>query len=195
MGTEISAATESAIDRSQLEAFVDPVKGGDVWRAADLGCGPGRVAAFMAARGLDVVGVDVSEAMVTLAREAHRDIVFDVGRLDSLPIESGELGGAVCWYSIIYTPPERLAEVVAELARVVTPGGHVLLGFQAGHGEAVHREEAHGTRLTLTRYLHAVSEVGRRLEEGGFGVSETTQREQELDHETDPQGFVLAHRI
>jgi SAM-dependent methyltransferase len=194
VGTEISATTESAVDQSLLVAFADLVKRGGVLRVADLGCGPGRVAAFMRARGLEVVGVDVSAAMVAVALNAHPNIAFAQGRLDALPIGTGELAGAVCWYSIIYTPPEHLDQSFAELARVVLPDGHVLLAFQAGNGDALHREQAHGTNLELTLYRHDVSEVSRRLEDAGLVVAETTLREPQLDHETDPQAFVLARR-
>ena len=84
----------------------------------------------MAARGLDVVGVDISQAMLSLARSAHPHVKFEEGQLDALPFEMGVFAGAVCWYSIIYTPPESLAETFGELARVLIPGGYVLLAFR-----------------------------------------------------------------
>jgi ubiquinone/menaquinone biosynthesis C-methylase UbiE len=127
VGTEISSATEGPIDQSLLVAFVELVKGQTIDLVADVGCGPGRVAAFMAERGLDVVGVDVSQAMLTVARSAHPHIRFEEGQLDALPFETGVLAGAVCWYSIIYTPIDRLAEAFGELARVLMPGGYRLL--------------------------------------------------------------------
>jgi SAM-dependent methyltransferase len=194
VGTEIGAATEHAIDRTLLVAFADLVRESPIALVADVGCGPGRVAAFLAGRGLEVVGVDVSAAMVALAREAHPHLAFEVGRLNALPIETGELAGAVCWYSIIYTPPEHLGDAFAELARVVVPGGHVLLAFQAGNGEALRRDRAHGTEISLTLYRHDVHEVSRHLEEAGLTVTSTTRREPALDHETDPQAFVFARR-
>jgi ubiquinone/menaquinone biosynthesis C-methylase UbiE len=155
VGSEISSATEGPIDRSLLVAFIELIKRRTVGRVADVGCGPGRVAAFMAERGLDVVGVDVSQAMLAVARTAHPHIEFEEGQLDALPLETGALAGAVCWYSIIYTPPDRLAEAFGELSRVLIPGGYVLLAFQA-EGEPVHRTDAHGTHLPLISYRHSV---------------------------------------
>ncbi len=131
IGTEISTATEGPIDRSLLLAFIDLVKRQTVVRVADVGCGPGRAAAFMAERGLDVVGVDVSQAMLAVARTAHPHISFEEGQFDGLPIGTGVLAGAVCWYSIIYTPLDRLGEAFGELARILMPGGYLLLAFQA----------------------------------------------------------------
>ena len=71
VGTEISSATEGPMDQALLVAFVELVKRQTIDRVADVGCGPGRAAAFMAERGLDVVGVDVSQAMLAAARSAH----------------------------------------------------------------------------------------------------------------------------
>jgi len=192
VGTEISSATEGPIDRALLVAFIELIKGQTVVRVADVGCGPGRVAAFMAERGLDVVGVDVSQAMLAVARTAHPQITFKEGQLNALPIETGFLAGAVCWYSIIYTPPDRLAEAFAELTRVLIPGGYLLLAFQAADGEPVYRAEAQGTQLPLTSYRHGVQEVVDCLEDTGFQIYATALRAPELENETTSQGFVIA---
>jgi len=191
VGTEISSTTEGPIDRSLLLAFIELIKRQAVVRVADVGCGPGRVAAFMAERGLDVVGMDVSQAMLAVARTAHPHISFEEGQLDALSIETGVLAGAVCWYSIIYTPPDRLAEAFGELARVLMPGGYLLLAFQA-EGEPVHRADAQGTRLPLTSYRHSVQEVADSLEDTGFKIYATVLRAPELNDETTSQGFVIA---
>jgi ubiquinone/menaquinone biosynthesis C-methylase UbiE len=106
-------------------AFVELVATSRRARVADVGCGPGRVAAYPAANGLDVIGFDVSPAMLAEARRAHPDIEFEEGRLDDIPITAGTLTGAVRWYSIIYTLPERLHDALAELRRVLEPGGHL----------------------------------------------------------------------
>jgi ubiquinone/menaquinone biosynthesis C-methylase UbiE len=191
VGTEISSATEGPIDQSLLVAFIELIKSQTVGRVADVGCGPGRVAAFLAERGLDVVGVDVSRAMLAVARTAHPHIEFKEGQLDALPIETGVLAGAVCWYSIIYTPPDRLAEAFGELARVLRSGGYLLLAFQA-EGEPLHRADAHGTHLPLTSYRHGVQQVAGCLVDTDFKVSTTVLRAPEMEGETTSQGFVLA---
>lgn len=194
VGTEISATTEDPIDRSLLVAFVELVEAGPNGRVADIGCGPGRVAALLAGHGLDVVGIDVSQEMLAAARSAHPRIRFELGQLTALPFDSATIAGAVCWYSTIYTPPKHLGEAFTEFDRVLSPGGHVLLGFQAGSGEPVHRTEAHGTGLPLTNYLHDPSEVATQLKAAGFEIHAQVLREPHLDHETTPQGFVCARK-
>lgn len=194
VGTEIGSGTETPADHAVLTAFVDHVAAGTSGRVADVGCGPGRAAGFLAARGLDVVGFDVSPAMLDAARLAHPGIEFAQGRLDDLPVDDGSLAGVACWYSIIHTPPGLLGDAFSEIHRVLSPGGYLLLAFQAGRGEPVRRSDAHGTGLPLTSYRHSLDDVRHRLERAGFEVRATTLREAQLSHETTPQAFVIARR-
>jgi SAM-dependent methyltransferase len=194
VGTEISAATESPVDQSVLTAFAELVGRDARPRVADVGCGPGRVAAFLQRRGLDVVGVDVSPGMLAAARIAHPDIEFVEGQLDDLPVDDASLAGIVCWYSIIYTPPDELGAVFVELERALRPGGHLLLAFQAGDRDAIHRSDAFGSGLPLVSHRHDVDDVTHQLERAAFAVHATTRREAEFDHEATPQAFVIARR-
>jgi ubiquinone/menaquinone biosynthesis C-methylase UbiE len=191
-GTEISLATEGPVDQSLLMAFIELTKMSGLTRAADVGCGPGRVAAFMAAGGLDPIGVDVSPAMLEIARKAHPALHFEEGRLDKLPFDDGTLGGAVCWYSIIYTPPQLLDEAFAELKRVLAPAGCLLLGFQAGGGETVQQGKTLGMTHSMTAYRHNVDDVTRSLSNAGLQIYATAMREPELEHESSAQAFVIA---
>ncbi len=195
VGTELGEATEDAVDRSMLAAFVELVRSSEHSLVADLGCGPGRVAAFLAREQFDVVGIDVSSELLALARVAHPGVRFEEGRLDDLPFMDDALAGAVCWYSIIYTPPDLLDGVLTELARVVAPDGVVLLAFQAGAGDAVVKVDAHGTGVSLTSYRHAVDDIAHRLDDAGFAVHASTLRTSSLSHEASPQAFLIArHR-
>jgi ubiquinone/menaquinone biosynthesis C-methylase UbiE len=194
VGTELCAAFEGPVDRALLAAFVEFV-GATAGPVADVGCGPGRAAAFLAAHGLDVVGVDVAQAMLTVARAAHPDIRFEEGRLTALPFPYGSLAGAVCWYSIIHTPSERLEEVFAELRRVLSGDGHLLVAFQAGDGEGVQRTDAYGTGISLTNFRHFPDEVARSLIAAGLEVHARAVREPERHHESAPQAFILARSV
>jgi ubiquinone/menaquinone biosynthesis C-methylase UbiE len=194
VGTELNDATEDAIDRAVLVAFVELVRSSQLGPVADLGCGPGRVAGQLARAHLTAVGVDLSSELLTVGQVAHRDVRFVQGRLDELPMADGSLVGAVCWYSIIYTPPDQLDGVLREIARVVAPNGHVLLAFQAGAGEAVVKADAFGTGISLTRYQHDTEATTQHLDQVGFDIRAVTARNPSFRHETSPQAFILARR-
>ena len=190
IGTEISDSIEAALDRSVLQNFVALFDHGQ--RVADLGCGPGRVGALLAASGIDVVGIDLSFGMLAIGRQAHPDLRFADGDLGALPLGNRSLDGAVCWYSVIHTEPDRLESVFREVARVIVPGGRVLFAFQEGSGERVHRTDIQGTPVVLTNYRHGADDFARRLRSTGFHVQSCVVREPEFAHESTAQAFVVA---
>jgi SAM-dependent methyltransferase len=120
------------LDRGLLAAFAELVRSDGAAPVADLGCGPGHVAAFLHRLGLGVFGVDLSPAMVAVARQAYSDLRFEQGSMTALDVADGELGGILAWYSIIHIPTERLPELFAEFHRVLKSGGYLLLAFQIG---------------------------------------------------------------
>ena len=191
IGTTIEAGIEAPIDRAALTAFVEIVST-DPGIVADIGCGPGRVAAFLLAGGLETVGTDVSQSMLAVARRAHPRIRFELGTLNDLPFETASLRGAVCWYSIIHTPPTELALAFTELARVLQPGGDLLLAFQSGDNQAVTKHDAYGSGSTLTNYRHSTTQVAELLLAANIEVSTTVVRQPIYDHESTPQAFLFA---
>lgn len=195
VGTEVTDATEGPVDRALLSAFAELVTSGGLGPVCDAGCGPGRVAAHLTSLGLSVVGIDLSPRMIEVARAAHPDLRFDVGSLTALDLPDGALGGVVAWYSIIHTPPAHLPSVFAEFKRVIAPGGHLLLAFQVGESEHVHREEAYGHAVPLDNYRHSIDHVAALLEETGLAVHARAVREPLLGLEKTQQGYLLAHHV
>jgi len=160
---------------------------------ADGGCGTGRVSAHLAARGLDVFGVDLSPGMVDVARRTHPQLRFEVGAMEDLPIQEAALGGLLAWYSLIHTAPDRLPAVVSEFARVLKPGAWLLTAFQAGEGQRVERSTAYGHTVTMTNYRHAAHNVVSMLDTGGFNLHTQLHRSPERV-ETTHQAVLLARR-
>lgn len=97
----------------------------------DIGCGPGTVALELAlqAPGLSVMGVDISADMIDLAREQAAQsglggrVRFEVADGAALPVPDASVDRIVSTLSMHHW--ERKAAVLAELARVVQPGGQI----------------------------------------------------------------------
>lgn len=120
------------LERAMLAAFAELVQAHSGGPVADIGCGPGQVTAQLRALGSNAFGVDLSPAMVALARQAYPDLRFEEGSMTALDLPDGMLGGILAFYSIIHIEPGQLPVVFAEFDRVLAPGGYLLLGFFAG---------------------------------------------------------------
>jgi ubiquinone/menaquinone biosynthesis C-methylase UbiE len=193
VGTAISAEFETPLDRAMLSGFALQMHESGGGRVVDVGCGVGRVTAYLADRNVDVSGVDLAPGMVAVARTAHPTLHFETGSLTDLPFDTRSLAGAVLWYSIIHTSRTELPDVWEELARVLAAPGNVLIAFQAGQNDELVRSDAHGTGATLRHYRHHLDDVATSLGDAGFDVTARWWREPELDHETTPQAGLLAH--
>ncbi|MFE9450095.1 class I SAM-dependent methyltransferase [Streptomyces sp. NPDC006739] len=119
------------LDRAILGVFAEAVGASGDGQVADLGCGPGHVTAYLNESGLTAFGVDVSPAMIELARQAYPGLRFEVGSMAALDIAGGVLGGVLARWSIIHTPPPEVPVVFSEFHRVLAPGGHLLVAFSA----------------------------------------------------------------
>lgn len=193
VGTTVSPDFEAPIDLAVLTTFVELART-STGVVVDAGCGTGRIARYLTDDGLDVLGVDVAAGMIDEARRAHPDIAFDVAELTSLPSTARSVAAIAYWYSIITTPPDALASVWSELKRVLVPGGAVLVAFQCGTGEQVHRPNAYGTSTDLTLFRHDPDHVRRGLETVGLCAHTVAQRAPRFDHESSDQAFVIATR-
>jgi ubiquinone/menaquinone biosynthesis C-methylase UbiE len=113
-------ATE--VDEAAVHAILADLPAGI---ALDAACGTGRHSAHLRARGFEVTGVDANRSMLTIAEAKVPDCDFRVGDLASLPVDDDAVDVVVC--SLALTHVERIEPVLGEFARVVRPGGSVVL--------------------------------------------------------------------
>jgi SAM-dependent methyltransferase len=93
--------------------------------ALDAACGTGRFAEFLARRGHRVIGVDSSPDILSYARQRVPGAKFHVAELDRLPLPDDAVDVIVCALALEHVP--RLDPVVAEFARVLRPGGDLVI--------------------------------------------------------------------
>jgi SAM-dependent methyltransferase len=152
------------MERALLAAFAELVRSRNAGPVADIGCGPGHVTAHLHALGAAIFGIDLSPAMVDLARRAHPGLRFEEGSMTALDLADGTLGGILASYSVIHTPPRQLPAVFTEFQRVLEPGGHLLLGFFAGD-DPLPQEFDH--KVTLA-YRWSPDRLAEFLRQAGF---------------------------
>ncbi|MGC9440328.1 class I SAM-dependent methyltransferase [Streptomyces sp. WG5] len=187
-----SAGAGTPLDRALMGAFAELV--GPEGQVADLGCGPGWATAHLASLGLRVFGLDLSASMLAIARREHPGLRFEQGSMLELDLPDGALAGAVSWYSSIHTPWERLPDLFGEVRRVLAPGGHLLLAFQAGD-EPLRLDRPFGHPVALDFERRRPEPMAELLEKAGFTVLSRTVRVQEEDTSSKvPQACLIARR-
>jgi len=176
-----SMAAVHPLDRQIVSSWADEVEG----ELIDAGCGPGHWTNFLAERGASVRGIDQVPEFIAHARSAYPTVDFELGRLDSLGVDTGGIGGLLSWYSLIHVEPESILVPLREFARAVRPGGTVLIGFL--EGPAV-EEYAHAV---LTAYLWSVDDLATQLNTAGFDLVESHVRKTTGQRS---QGAIVARR-
>ncbi len=136
--------------RAAMDVFADVV--GPVGPVLDVGCGPGTVTGYLAERGVDGSGVDLSPRMIEHARRLHPECRFEVASSTDLGLADSSLGGVLGWWSLFNLPRDVLAQVLSSFARALIPGGQLIIGTHVGDGEVARTECYGGIPVTWTTY-------------------------------------------
>jgi ArsR family transcriptional regulator len=120
-----------------LPAFADPS-----WTVGDLGCGTGQTSAALAPFVAHVVAVDASAAMLQAAKKrlsGLANVDLRRGELEALPIDDAKLDAATLILVLHHLPQPETA--LGEVARVVTPGGRLLVVDMLPHDRESYRQQ------------------------------------------------------
>jgi SAM-dependent methyltransferase len=142
-----------AIEEPVVWSMLDPLPPG---RALDAACGTGRHARHLAERGHEVLGIDLSPEMLSRAAAKVPEAEFAEGDLRRIPAQAEQFDLVVCALAIAHLPDIRTA--VAELARVLTPGGRLVISvlhpLQAQLGWQAPFSDARGRRAFVREHTH-----------------------------------------
>jgi hypothetical protein len=143
----------------------------------EVGSGPGHVTAYLAERGADATGIDLSPGMVAEARRRFPAATFEVGDLRRLgrPATSSGWAAVLAWYSLIHLAASELPDALAALARPLAPGGWLVLALHAG-SELRHADEWFGHEIDLDFVLHEPADMVALVEATGLVDTEWYRR-------------------
>lgn len=114
----------------------------DHWVIGDLGCGTGPLLPLLGSSGRQVIGVDGSDEMLAAARTrtGHLpNIQLRLGSLEALPLEDESLDAAVMMLVLHHLPSPAAA--LTEAARVLKPGGRLLIVDMMPHEHEEYRQQ------------------------------------------------------
>lgn len=161
--------TELFGKRADLAALLGLVD--EEWTVGDLGCGTGQMSEALAPFVHQVVAIDASRPMLAAAKKRLANapnVQLRHGVLEALPIGDGELDAAVLFLVLHYVvdPPGVLAEV----HRVLAPGGRLLVVDMMPHEKEEYRQQMGHIWQGFSR-----EQLSTWLEEAGFGTTHYRQ--------------------
>ncbi|MFF2073506.1 class I SAM-dependent methyltransferase [Kitasatospora sp. NPDC058162] len=157
-------------ERTALKLFADFVETTGRGPVADVGCGSGRITAHLHERGVDAFGIDLSPAMIEVARRDHPGLRFEVGSMTDLDLADASLAGLVAWYSLIHVPDDEIGLVLAQFRRVLRPGGPLLLSFHVGDESRLKTQGYGGHPMKIHIHRRQPGRVAAWLDDAGFTV-------------------------
>lgn len=157
------------VEEPVLRSFLADVPVGD---AADVGCGTGRVTAMLSDLGHHVTGIDPSDAMLERARAKGIAATFERGSFEALPLADDSVDLVTC--ALALTHVTDLGPAVREFARVLRPGGHVVLSdvhpLAVATGAQAFFRRADGSRAVTINHQHWVADYVRAFSNAGLKI-------------------------
>ena len=179
-------------DDSTLEEYLQLVP------VLEAGCGHGRDARALAARGQHVLAVDLSQGMLDAAAERtprrlpQGSIHYELMDLRHLELPDNSCRGVWCSAALLHIPLHRAPRAAGELARVARPGAPVMVFLkQRGDGEAERFVPyGHGDEPDLKRFYayYTVDEARKLFEDAGLTIIDVTAVPDR--HMTDAPGWI-----
>ena len=119
-------------------AFAALLKDQDSRRILDLGCGAGRHTVFLAREGFETCGFDIAETGLAQTREwlEREGLSADLkrGDIERIPWPDNSFDAVMSIYVIYHKPLAGMERAVAEIFRVLRPGGLALISLQSRRG-------------------------------------------------------------
>ncbi len=164
-------------------------------RVLDAGCGSGRMLPYLAAKGCRPEGVDLSTEMIRRAMSDHPEYPSTVGSLTGLKHSDEEFNGVFSWYSTIHNPNEDIDRMIAEMVRVLHPGGYLLVAFQTGEGMRRVGDgfAALGHDVVMNRYHRPIDRMMAQIVSHDLEIAAQMERAP-IAAEADPQAVIIARR-
>lgn len=160
-------------DRAWLDDFAGRLPRGA--QVLKMGCGDGHVSAYLAAGSVAISGLDLSPAMVAVARRAYPTLAFATGNMLALDCDVGSADAVVAFYSIVNLQPHDCQTAFMEIRRALRDGGLLTLAFHIGD-ETLRVQNWWDTGANLDFFLHPPERVCHQLIAAKFEIIQSETR-------------------
>lgn len=159
---------EKAYDRDLLDSFAGRFAPGSL--LCDAGCGPSaQIGRYLADKGMKVVGVDISDRCIKMAKDLNPNIQFRREDIVEMSFGRDVFDGVVSYYSIIHTPKKFVGRIFEEFHRILKPDGHLLVAVKAGPDEG-YADELLAIKTDIYFSLFHEKELEGYFKKAGFAV-------------------------
>ena len=140
---------------------------------ADVGTGPGQIAAHLASRGADVTGIDSSPGMIAEAKGRYPEVAFEVGDFRRLlrPRAASGWSAITAWYALVHLAESELPAAIEALGTTLVRGGILALATHMGP-ETRHVTDLLGHIVDVDFVLHDPDVVLAAVRAAGLEDSE-----------------------
>jgi len=130
-------------------------------RILDLCCGAGYESMRLNGLGAEVVGLDLSEKSIAIARQRNPQLTFHTGDMRNDYGHIGMVDGIACIAGLVHLPAEELPLAFSRMAQVLRPGGYALLTVRDGEGRITRNSdvEIDGVMYDRAFFAHSLQEL------------------------------------
>jgi ubiquinone/menaquinone biosynthesis C-methylase UbiE len=176
-------------DVKLLEELVERLPHGA--RVLDVGCGAGIPVTRFLVRHFSVLGIDISEEQINLARVSVPSATFIRKDMTRLGLDDASFEAIVSFYAIFHLPHTEYAQVFTNFFRLLKPGGLLLVCLGNGIAKKEWDEEFFGVSMYYS--TPAVADSVTMLTEAGFDIVWQKDLVDPL-HDSSSHLFVLAEK-
>ena len=157
---------EKEYDRKLLDSFAARFNKDSV--ICDAGCGPSaHIGKYLFDKGIKIVGVDISEKCIELAKLNNPEMKFECDDICDMPFDDNSFDGLISYYSIINTPKIYVNRIFSEFRRVLKPEGHLLVAVKAGITEG-YIDDLLGIKTRIYSAFFTQEEIVAYFSQAGF---------------------------
>jgi SAM-dependent methyltransferase len=168
-------------DRILLKSFAS--ENLDTGKLIDLGCGPGHTTKYLSGCGLtDILGIDISSRMVTVAKDMNPQLDFEVADILNLKYPNNLFGSAIAFYSIVHFDHNQVTIAFKEIKRILKENAEFLFSFHIGDN-TVHLDHFLDQQVSIDFFFFETHQITDLLVKAGFEIIDVIERQPYKDVE------------
>jgi len=191
---EISVAYANKFNEpsDNIDDFLKLIRNGG--KILDVGCGPGVDVAYMTSKGFDVIGIDLSEKMLDIAKKKNPNTNFEKADIRKLNFKLNTFDGILASFSLIHIPKKDVNKTVDSFYKLLKPNGIIYIGIQEGKTQELSITEPLKPDEKIFLNIISANEIKETLDKIGFIVLSEFSRPSESKEEFDFNKFVVIAR-